>query len=67
MSADVSRNTPHHPCAQAEAVEQCMFRILDVVDPEQPDAGPILQLEHEVRSATKADGTKYKSCPLDVV
>jgi len=48
-----------------EAVEQCMFRILDVVDPSDAEAGPILRLEHEVRSATKADGTKYKSCPLD--
>ena len=48
MSADVSRNTPHHPCAQAEAVEQCMFRIIDIVDPLNVAAGPILQLEHEV-------------------
>ena len=49
-----------------EAVEQCMFRVLDVVDPENVAAGPILRLEHEVRSATKADGSKYKSCPLDL-
>ena len=50
---------------EAEAVEQCMFRMLDVVDPEDAAAGPILRLEHEVRSATKADGSKYKSCPLE--
>ena len=48
QSADVSRNTSHHPCAQAEAVEQCMFRIIDIVDPLNVAAGPILQLEHEV-------------------
>lgn len=50
--------------SEDEAVEQCMFRILDVVDPENVAAGPIIRLEHEVRSATQADGTKYKSCPL---
>ena len=38
-----------------------------VVDPMDVSAGPILRLEHEVRSATKADGSKYKSCPLDEV
>ena len=43
-----------HSCAQ-------------VVDPDDVAAGPILQLEHEVRSAVKADGTKYKSCPLTVL
>ena len=53
--------------SEEEAVEQCMFRMLDVVDPDDVAAGPILRLEHEVRSATKADGTKYKSCPLDDV
>ena len=47
-----------------EAVDQCMFRLLDIVDPEQPDAGPILRLEHEVRSVLKADGSLYKSCPF---
>jgi len=52
---------------EEEALDQCMFRVLDVVDPRDPAAGPILRLEHEVRSATKADGSKYKSCPLDGV
>ena len=47
-----------------EAVDQCMFRLLDIVDPEQPEAGPILRLEHEVRSVLKADGSLYKSCPF---
>ena len=47
-----------------EAVDQCMFRVLDVVDPENAAAGPILRLEHEVRSVTKKDGTKYKSAPF---
>ena len=41
-----------------------MFRCLDIVDPLNIDAGPILQLEHEVRSVVKRDGTKYKSCPF---
>jgi len=53
--------------SREEAIEQCMFRILDVVDPEDVGAGPIVRLEHEVRSVTKADGSKYKSCPLDEV
>jgi len=45
-----------------------MFRVLDIVDPAAPrGAPPIMQLEHEVRSAVKADGTKYKSCPIDDV
>ena len=52
-----------------EAVDQCMFRVLDVVDPLQQGQGepakPILRLEHEVRSATKKDGSKYKSAPFD--
>jgi len=50
-----------------EAVEQCMFRILDVVDPDAPDDGPILRLEHEVRACITGDGhgyKKYKSCPF---
>ena len=41
-----------------------MFRILDVVDPDAPERGPILRLEHEVRSAVTADGARYKSFPL---
>ena len=41
------------------------FRVLDVCDPDDLDAGPILRLEHELRSATTADGKRYKSCPLD--
>eukprot|EP00967_Tisochrysis_lutea_P140052 scaffold255313_cov28-Tisochrysis_lutea.AAC.1 len=50
-----------------DAVDQCMFRILDVVDPDAPAAGPILRLEHEVRACVKRDGTKYKSCPFDAI
>ena len=50
------------------AVDQCMFRVIDVVDPDDPSKTPILQLEHEVRSTVKADGkNKYKSCPFDEV
>lgn len=48
-----------------EAAEQCMFRVLDVVDPEAPAAGPIVRLEHEVRSVVTTAGDKYKSCPFD--
>ena len=47
-----------------EAREQCMFRILNVVDPEHPEQSPILRLEHEVRSCIRPVGSKYKSCPL---
>ena len=48
-----------------EAIDECMFRCLDIVDPEDVDAGPILKLEHEIRSVVKRDGSKYKSCPFD--
>eukprot|EP00536_Pseudo-nitzschia_multiseries_P003776 jgi/Psemu1/8485/gm1.8485_g len=50
-----------------EAVKDCMFRCLDVVDPENVGDGPILRLEHEVRSVLKQDGSKYKSCPFDEI
>ena len=50
-----------------EAIDDCMFRCLDIVDPENPQDGPILQLEHEVRSVVKKDGSKYKSCPFDEI
>lgn len=50
-----------------ESVEQCMFRVLDVVDPEKPERGVLFKLEHEVRSAVTVDGEKYRSCPLDKV
>ena len=52
------------PSSRSAAIEQCMFRVLDVVDPENVAAGPIIRLEHEVRSVIKADGTLYKSCPV---
>mmetsp|Transcript_13732 Transcript_13732/g.20983 ORF Transcript_13732/g.20983 Transcript_13732/m.20983 type:complete len:375 (+) Transcript_13732:134-1258(+) len=47
-----------------EAIDQCMFRCIDIVDPDEPAAGPIIKLEHEVRSVIKRDGSKYKSCPF---
>ena len=47
-----------------EALDQCMFRVLDVVDPDAPENGPIVQIEHEIRSCVKPCGSKYKSCPL---
>jgi hypothetical protein len=47
-----------------EALDQCMFRVLDVIDPEAPEKGPVVQVEHEIRSCVKTDGSKYKSCPL---
>ena len=50
-----------------EAVDDCMFRCIDIVDPEDASAGPILKLEHEVRSVVKRDGSKYKSCPFDEI
>ena len=42
-----------------------MFRCLDIVDPDNPDGGIILRLEHEIRSVLKGDGNMYKSCPFD--
>jgi len=50
-----------------EAVSDCMFRCLDIVDPDRPDAGVILKLEHEIRSVVKRDGSMYKSCPFDEI
>jgi hypothetical protein len=48
-----------------QAIDQCMFHMIDVVDPlDGGGGGVIVRLEHEVRSATKRDGTRYKSCPL---
>jgi hypothetical protein len=49
-----------------EAIDDCMFRCLDIVDPWQPGT-VILSLEHEVRSVLKRDGTMYKSCPFDTI
>jgi hypothetical protein len=50
-----------------EAVNDCMFRCLDIVDPLHPQDGPILRLEHEVRSVVNKDGSKYKSCPFETI
>ena len=50
-----------------EAKAQCMFRCLNIVDPLHLEDGPILQLEHEIRSVVTPDGTKYKSCPFDEI
>jgi hypothetical protein len=47
-----------------DAIEQCMFRLIDIVDPRDEEGRVILRLEHEVRSATTRDGKRYKSCPL---
>ena len=48
-----------------EGLDQYIFRCIDIVDPLNVDAGPILKLEHESRSVVKPNGTKYKSCPFD--
>ena len=47
-----------------QALDDCMFRCLDIVDPENVEAGTILKLEHEIRSCIKPNGSKYKSCPF---
>lgn len=47
------------------AKKQCMFRLLDLVDPKTNQ--PLLKLEHEIRAILNPDGSKYKSCPLDDV
>mmetsp|Transcript_13938 Transcript_13938/g.20591 ORF Transcript_13938/g.20591 Transcript_13938/m.20591 type:complete len:350 (-) Transcript_13938:57-1106(-) len=48
-----------------EVIGDCMFRCLDIVDPENGDV--ILQLEHEIRSVVTRDGGLYKSCPFDSI
>ena len=50
-----------------EAIDDCMVRCLDIVDPDHPEDGPIVKLEHEIRSVVKRDGGLYKSCPFDEV
>ena len=52
---------------EEEAIEQCMFRLIEIVDPLDENKEVILYLEHEVRSAKTKDGKKYKSCPLNEV
>lgn len=52
---------------EEEVVDDCMFRCLDIVDPDNVAAGTILSLEHEVRSVVKRNGELYKSCPFDAV
>ena len=47
-----------------EAIDQCMFRILDIVDPLDKQKTVIVSLEHEVRAVKTRNGEKYKSCPL---
>lgn len=47
-----------------EAVDQCMFRILDIIDPLDKQTGVIASLEHEIRAVKTRNGEKYKSCPL---
>lgn len=49
---------------EEEAIDQCMFRLIQIVDPLDEEKKVILNLEHEVRSALTKDGKKYKSCPL---
>jgi catechol 2,3-dioxygenase-like lactoylglutathione lyase family enzyme len=63
----VNRRFKRRAYTKEEAMKQCMFRCLDIVDPENTSAGVILRLEHEVRSVVKPDGTKYKSCPFDEI
>ena len=50
---------------EEEAMDQCMFRLIQIVDPLDDEKVVILNLEHEVRSAITKDGKKYKSCPLN--
>lgn len=50
-----------------QAVDDCMFRCIDIVDPEHLEEGPILRLEHEIRSVVRRDGSKYKFCPFDAI
>ena len=49
---------------QDDAIDQCMFRLINIIDPLDNKREIILRLEHEVRSVTTREGEKYKSCPL---
>ena len=49
---------------EEEAIDQCMFRIIDIVDPLDDKREVIVRLEHEVRAVVTREGKKYKSCPL---
>ena len=49
---------------KAEALDQCMFRVSTSSTPTRRRTVPIIQIEHEIRSCVKTDGSKYKSCPL---
>mmetsp|Transcript_38084 Transcript_38084/g.68635 ORF Transcript_38084/g.68635 Transcript_38084/m.68635 type:complete len:399 (+) Transcript_38084:58-1254(+) len=49
---------------EEQAIDQCMFRIIEIYDPLDEKRDVIVSLEHEVRSAKTRDGEKYKSCPL---
>lgn len=48
-----------------DAIDQCMFRTINIIDPANIAGGAIFRLEHEIRSVVNRDGTKYKSCPFD--
>lgn len=63
----VNRRFKRRAYNKEEAMKDCMFRCLDIVDPMNIEDGVILRLEHEVRSVVKPDGTKYKSCPFDEI
>ncbi|KAL7528343.1 hypothetical protein ACHAWF_002528 [Thalassiosira exigua] len=63
----VNRRFKRRAYASEEAIDQCMFRIIDIVDPLDEGREVIVRLEHEVRSATTRDGRRYKSCPLSEV
>ncbi len=71
FSSPLINHPPHHitisPHSQEDAVDQCMFRTLEVIDPSNVAGGPLVRLEHEIRSVVNRDGSKYKSCPFDAI
>ena len=48
-----------------EALDQCIFRVLHVVDPLDP-SGVVMRLEHEITSRIKPDGSIYENFPAAV-
>ena len=40
-----------------EAINQCMFPLLDIIDPENKSKGPLFRFEHKVRSIVDRDGS----------
>ena len=48
----------------SEALANCLFRILNIVDPADSTKRVIMRLEHEITSSTTVDGGYYQNFPF---